>query len=85
MRICEGYTHLRDMGGDVRLKNRAYKYDAVVKGTGENRRYPELAFYDLRTGETVAPEAIAYEQVSAMLQSEDWELIPAVSAVSAQS
>lgn len=83
MRICEGYTHLRDTGGDVRLKNRAYRYDAVVKGAEENRKYPELAFYDLRTGETVSPESIAYEQVSAMLQSEDWELIPAVPAVSA--
>ena len=57
----------------------------MVKHTGENRRYPELAFYDLRTGETVAPETIAYEQVSAMLQSEDWELIPAVPAVPAVS
>lgn len=85
MRICEGYTRLRDTDGDVRLKNRAYRYDAVVRRTEENRRYPELAFYDLKTGETVAPETIAYEQVSAMLQSEDWELIPAVPAVSAQS
>ena len=31
MRICEGYTHLRDTDGDVRLKNRAYKYDDVAK------------------------------------------------------
>ena len=85
MRICDGYTHLRDTDGDVRLKNRAYRYDAVVKRAGENRGYPELAFYDLKTGEMIAPETIAYEQVSAMLQSEGWELIPAVPTVSAQS
>ena len=83
MRICDGYTHLKNADGDVRLKNMSYRYDAVVRRTEENRRYPELAFYDISTGETVAPEAIAYELVSAMLQSEDWELIPSTPTVSA--
>lgn len=82
MRITEAYTELRLTGAEVRLKNRSFKYDAVI--STDDKGLPALSFYDLRTGETVAPESVAYEQVSAMLQSEDWELIPAVPAVSAQ-
>lgn len=82
MRISEAYTHFRLSGEDIRLKNRAFKYNAVIRRSDKGH-LPELSFYDLKSGALVASADIVYEQITAMLQSEAWELIPAVKAVSA--
>ena len=81
MRISEAYTHFRLSGEDIRLKNRTFKYDAVVGCAGQDR-LPALAFYDLKEGCIVPADSIEHKIISAMLQSESWEKIPVTKAMS---
>lgn len=81
MRITEAYTELRLTGAEVRLKNRSFKYDAVI-GI-DDKGLPSLSFYDLKTGETTPAGDMEYRDITAMLQNDAWDRIRQVKAQTA--